>query len=92
MVLSCRRVLAAVLPLILLPTAPAAAVRTVGTVPVANSCMTSQNIADVSIRNMLSENMCRLLIPCKMHLHPRTPSSTHYHVVLKKLQTGRRTV
>lgn len=31
-------------------------VRTVGTVPVTNSCMTSQSITDVSIRNTLSEN------------------------------------
>ena len=46
-------------------------VRTVGTVPVTNSCMTSQNIMDVSIRNVLSENVRRSLIPCKMDLRLR---------------------
>lgn len=48
-------------------------VRTVGTVPVTNSCVTSQNITDVSMRNMLSENLRRLLIPCKIYLHTRAP-------------------
>lgn len=58
---------------------------TVGTVPVTNSCTTSQNITDVSIRNMLSENMRRLPIPCKTYLDPRIPSNTHYRIVLKKI-------